>query len=160
MIFSLQRETNDSSVMWQMKQTAESFYTNFRALSLSPQMWQRGLNGTGSSFFGSAKTHTVEHLTWGFCDSPLLWPSLLSTFPTSSSSDNSEMSVALRVSCPPLHSASLMLSVTFITAPITSLRMTPDSVFSSWSPAWIPDPHSCYSVPNQCSIILFQGPPP
>lgn len=54
--------------------------------------------------------------------------SLHSTLLSSSSPDISEMSVVLKVSCLPFPSISLMLSFTFITAVITSLWKTLDSL--------------------------------
>lgn len=69
MIFSFQRETDDSSVMWQMKQTAESFSNQFQTLFFNPTYGGTGDRMETDHPSPVLQKHTVQHPTLGFCNS-------------------------------------------------------------------------------------------
>lgn len=83
-------------------------------------------------------------LLWLFCP-PAVWPFLLTALSIASFPDITETEVELQILYLAFHSISLMPSLTFITSMITSLWMTPDSIFSTWSPGL-----------NYIPIALFQ----
>lgn len=69
MIFSFQRKTNDSSVMWQMKQTAESFSNQLFLLS---HMWGTGHQMEMDHHSPVLQKHTL-HSTWPWASVTLLF---------------------------------------------------------------------------------------
>lgn len=99
MIFSFQGETYDSSVMWQMKQTAESFSNWLSGFLFNLTYEAQGIEWKWIIILLFCKT--TQFNTWPWASRTLIFLNCLTIpsqhSPTSSSPDMSEIQVVLKV---------------------------------------------------------------